>query len=422
MIKYLGSKRKLTPVISDIVGILRKEDQQDFFLDLFAGTNRVSIAVAEKHDDLIIATNDTSRYSFVSAIAHLGEHSQRSVSKAKELIAAANNVEQSKLISEEITYNYSQNSKYFQEKNALKVDYFIRLLKCFEVEKENLSLDVDYIYSVNVKEYLDTEYKRRSSKSESDEFSEKEVFDVVCICLTSIVEAACKVDSTVGLQMAYLKDFSARSYNNIKFELPKNYHKTDTSVISYNRDAVDVANLCYPNVSPNANLITYIDPPYNQHSYAGNYHIWDSISIGHVGEVYGKARKPIRVKNLRNPYNSKVNGPKEIRKVLESVGGANATTPFILSFSNEGFFNVRDYAVEISQERLSHQNPQGLVILSIPHDRHIGHKIGVYDNTGTKVGKETHSKNLEYLLISADKEKIEQISEQFSNFVDWKST
>jgi adenine-specific DNA-methyltransferase len=93
--------------------------------------------------------------------------------------------------------------------------------------------------------------------------------------ITSLILALDKVDNTVGVQQAYLKEWCTRSHLDLKLELPKpvqgqqGTHSTgDCLQIQY--EPADLA---------------YLDPPYSSHSYATYYHIWDSIARWDKPEV-----------------------------------------------------------------------------------------------------------------------------------------
>ena len=45
--------------------------------------------------------------------------------------------------------------------------------------------------------------------------------------------------------------------------------------------------------------VAYLDPPYNQHKYVGNYHIWESLVRWDKPEVYGVACKRITSESVR---------------------------------------------------------------------------------------------------------------------------
>src|SRR5205085_12284471 len=84
------------------------------------------------------------------------------------------------------------------------------------------------------------------------------------ILLTSLLRAADAVDSTVGLQMAYLKGWAPRSARPLRLEVPALTPGTgralrgDATRLAGTLSSVDLA---------------YLDPPYNQHRYFANYHV-----------------------------------------------------------------------------------------------------------------------------------------------------
>lgn len=88
------------------------------------------------------------------------------------------------------------------------------------------------------------------------------------ILLTSLLLAADRVDSTAGMQQAYLKSWSRRSYNALELREPELLSGTGESVLG---DAGDVVE------AMEAVDLAYLDPPYNQHRYFTNYHIWETL-------------------------------------------------------------------------------------------------------------------------------------------------
>src|SRR3954466_9728830 len=85
------------------------------------------------------------------------------------------------------------------------------------------------------------------------------------VLLTSLIEAADRVDSTTGVQMAYLKQWAPRSFAPLTLRVPE-LLRGDGHAVS--GDALELA----PNL-PEVDL-AYLDPPYNQHRYFTNYHVW----------------------------------------------------------------------------------------------------------------------------------------------------
>lgn len=87
------------------------------------------------------------------------------------------------------------------------------------------------------------------------------------ILTTCVIFALDKVDSSVGVQQAYLKTWAARASNPLELvDLPFYDGPPGTHIVG---DAL-------VNEYPNA-TVAYLDPPYSAHSYSTYYHIWDSI-------------------------------------------------------------------------------------------------------------------------------------------------
>ena len=48
--------------------------------------------------------------------------------------------------------------------------------------------------------------------------------------------------------------------------------------------------------------LAYLDPPYNQHKYMANYHIWETLIRWDEPEFYGVACKRMDVRERKSPY------------------------------------------------------------------------------------------------------------------------
>ena len=97
--------------------------------------------------------------------------------------------------------------------------------------------------------------------------------------------AADRVDSTTGLQMAYLKQWAARSYRDLELRLPEllagpGPHGPGRRVRDGRRCSSRSTSL-------------YLDPPYNQHRYFTNYHVWETLVRWDEPEHYGIACKRV---------------------------------------------------------------------------------------------------------------------------------
>ena len=86
------------------------------------------------------------------------------------------------------------------------------------------------------------------------------------VLLTALLEAADRVDSTTGVQMAYLKSWAPRSYNRLTLRTPDAAAGIRRRRAGRRRRRRDVRP---PRVVGRQFDLAYLDPPYNQHSYPG---------------------------------------------------------------------------------------------------------------------------------------------------------
>ena len=105
-----------------------------------------------------------------------------------------------------------------------------------------------------------------------------------------LIESPDRVDSSCGIQMAHLKKRASCSYNDLQLKMPdilprSTFGKYSTTLM----DARETAKKLSADVA-------YLDPPYNQYKYLGNYHIWETLVRWDNPEVYGVACKRIDVR------------------------------------------------------------------------------------------------------------------------------
>src|SRR5258708_38889608 len=113
------------------------------------------------------------------------------------------------------------------------------------------------------------------------------------------MEAADRVDSTTGVQMAYLKRWAPRASNDLVLRMP--------AVLP--RAAAGKGRACGLDALEAARTLSadnaYLDPPYNQHSDRGNYHIretpvrWDKPAV--YGTAGTRAGRPARCSPVNPP-------------------------------------------------------------------------------------------------------------------------
>ena len=134
--------------------------------------------------------------------------------------------------------------------------------------------------------------------------------------------------------------------------------------------------------------VIYVDPPYNQHSYLGNYHIWETLCLWDKPAHYGVACKREDTKVNKSDYNFKRKAFSAMKDLVSNISCKRA----IISFNDEGYVN------RVEMESLL--KPLGsLTIYSIPHKRYGGSKIGIHNKQGVKVGKASHPMCNEFIYV-----------------------
>ncbi|HZV83695.1 MAG TPA: DNA adenine methylase, partial [Brevundimonas sp.] len=210
--------------------------------------------------------------------------------------------------------------------------------------------------------------------------------ELEAIALVSLMEAADRVDSTAGLQMAYMKSWAARALKPLELRIPDLLPGVAAGPCKATRtDAVELA----PRID--ADLV-YLDPPYNQHSYLGNYHCWESLVLWDKPETYGVANKRIDVRTRKSPFNSRPGIAPALRSVIEGLKAPN----LVVSFNDEGYLG-RDELVEMLSARGEVQ------VIEIQHPRYVGARIGIHNQKGEKVGSVGRLRNVEYLFVVGER-------------------
>jgi adenine-specific DNA-methyltransferase len=218
------------------------------------------------------------------------------------------------------------------------------------------------------------------------------------VLLTSLMLAADRVDSTTGVQMAYLKKWAPRASKDLELRYPPLLPGAGRAYLSDVAERVRDAKVD----------LLYLDPPYNQHAYLSNYHIWETLVRADQPEVYGIAKKRVDCRTRKSPFNQKRNARQAFQTMVEGI----TTDHVMLSFNNEGVFNVDELTELLS--------PLGdVTVLWKPHKRYIGARIGIYNPKGEKVGKVSHTKNLEFLLIASRNSALHaRLGDQFVKSLD----
>jgi adenine-specific DNA-methyltransferase len=337
VIKYLGSKRALTPLIDTIVRALPVRTAAD----MFAGTTRVGQAM--RTAGLEVVSNDLASYSEPLGIAYIEADGRLDRGRLREVLAHLNALPG---VDGYFTETFARRARYFHPPNAMRID-------AIRDEVERLALD-------------------RVERG---------------AVMTSLLEAADRVDSTVGVQMAYLKRWAPRALRPLELREPMAVRGPAGHAVR--RDANDLA----------AELrdvdLAYLDPPYNQHSYFGNYHVWETVVRGDRPEHYGVACKRVDRLANRSAYNSR---PAALPALADLV--ARLSAPWlVVSFSDEGFHRPQQ-VMELLEER-GHTGA-----IAVDSRRYVGARIGIHDPSGRPVGTVSHVRNTELVFVSGPSRSI----------------
>ena len=156
MIKYLGSKRTLLDTIEQVMSIIPETRS---VIDLFSGTSRVGHHL--KGAGYQVFSNDLNTYAYALATCYVQADRINHESEIAALLKEMASIEPS---SGYFTKNFCEDARFFQPHNGAKVDAMRDW-----IEEQNL------------------DWERKA------------------ILLVALMEAADRVDSTCGIQMAYLK-------------------------------------------------------------------------------------------------------------------------------------------------------------------------------------------------------------------------
>jgi len=342
VIKYLGSKRLLVPKILALVGRESASAPGGVrsVLDLFSGTARVGHAL--KRAGYQVIANDHNAYAATLARCYIVADAETWSSQAKTLIRELNGLPGREGF---FTETYCRKSRFFHPQNGARIDA--------------------------IREAI-------ASKGLPPELES--------ILLVSLMEAADRVDSTTGVQMAYLKSWAPRAGGDLALRLPELL----PCAPSGKGQAMELDALEAARQTP-ADLV-YLDPPYNQHAYLSNYHIWETLVRWDHPEVYGAACKRSDCRVRKSLFNSRPRFADAFRELLRAI----RAPLLIVSFSNEGYLSEEEMTgllMEFSG------NADRIETIEQDHPRYVGCRIGIYNPKGEKVGRVGHLRNRECLYV-----------------------
>jgi adenine-specific DNA-methyltransferase len=341
MIKYLGSKRRLVPVLGRILQAVGARSA----LDLFTGTTRV--AQEFKRCGATVTAVDLARYAEVFARCYI-ETCAASVDK-DDLREAIAHLDALPGRDGYVTETFCIRSRYFQPHNGARIDA--------------------------IRDEIERTYR------------DSILYPVL---LTSLIEAADRVDSTAGVQMAYMKRWSARSYRRLELRTPELLVGRGRALRG---DACELAGVV------GAHDLAYLDPPYNQHRYTANYHVWETLVAWDAPEHYGVACKRA---DLRDPATgSRFNRKREMPDALAGVIRDVQAEVVVLSYNDESWVSLDELRDMCSVK--GH-----VAVLGYDSRRYVGAVIGIHNRRGERVGRVGRTRNVEYLLVAGPRRAVER--------------
>lgn len=332
-IKYIGSKRTLIPGILEAIQSLRPDGT---VLDLFSGTARVGHAL--KRAGYRVISNDYLACGETIARCYVQADAKDWLKDAARLVREFNKLPGAPGY---FTETFCEQSRYVHPKNGARVDAIREAIAAKGLDPE-----------------------------------------LEAVLLVSLMEAADRVDSTTGLQMAYLKAWAPRAHNDLELRVPELLPRAASGKGEAHRlEAQDAA-------ATLAADIAYLDPPYNQHSYLGNYHVWESLVLWDKPATYGIACKREDVRTRKSDFNSKTRFAEAWARLIERV-----KAPYlVVSFNNEGYIAREEMeAVLRTRGQVS--------VLEHDYKRYVGAQIGIHNPQGQRVGTVSHLRNKEYLYV-----------------------
>jgi adenine-specific DNA-methyltransferase len=342
VIKYLGSKRLLVPILGDILQAVGARSA----LDLFTGTTRV--ASEFKRRGAVVTAVDSATYAEILAQCYIG--CDAAAVDRDDLGGALQELNELPGRRGYVTEVFCERARYFQPFNGERIDAIRDRIQ--------------------------------------DRYRDSPLYPLL---LTSLMLAADRVDSTTGVHMAYLKGWAPRSFRSLELRTPD---LIPGSGIALRGDAARLVDAL-----PRADL-AYLDPPYNQHRYFTNYHIWETLVRWDSPEYYGVACKRVDAKDeaTKSIFNSKRMMPEALRSVIQRTRAAVV----VVSYNDESWVGAADLMAWLREA--GHQDVR---LLAFDSKRYVGAQIGIFNRSGERVGKVGHLRNTEYLFLAGPSESVE---------------
>jgi adenine-specific DNA-methyltransferase len=342
VIKYLGSKRVLVPVLGRIATSLGARTA----VDLFTGTTRV--AQEFKRRGIEVTATDLASYSEVLGQCYISTDAE--VVDQEHLRAELERLNALPGEPGYVTRTFCEQSRYFQPHNGARIDA--------------------------IRTTIERDHPRGPLRP---------------LLLTALLLAADRVDSTTGLQMAYLKQWAPRSHRDLELLVPELLPGVGRTIRADAMEAVDQV--------PAVDLM-YLDPPYNHHRYYTNYHVWETLVRWDSPDHYGVACKRVDARDeaTKSVFNRRAAMPGAMATLLSRV----RAEVVVVSYNDESWITAAEMVALLRDA--GHADVR---LLAFDSKRYVGAQIGIHGPTGAKVGTVSHLRNTEYVFVAGPSDRIE---------------
>ena len=339
-VKYIGSKKKLIPYLLEYTSNIPIGK----FIDVFTGTTRVGQAFRKKgwkvHSSDLAWASECYAELFLTT-------TKEDIPELEARIQELNSLEG---VSDWITQNYCDVVtstggvvKVWKPKNGMKADAI----------------------------------RNRIAEWESS----GEITRYMALCLTAVLILALDVvDSTVGVQQAYLKSWSTRSDNDLELKLPPDIAEGESG-------SHTIGNCLEIDYEPAT--LAYVDPPYSTHSYATYYHIWDSIARWDKPQVTMKTNR--RLDRTHGTFDdsmkSEWNRAASSYTAFETLFDRLPVQYILLSYSNESLIPLSTLETLLKKYK-------SYTIHTVDYKRNIMSQIGNAEGI-----EDPNTTNIEYIIL-----------------------
>ena len=154
-------------------------------------------------------------------------------------------------------------------------------------------------------------------------------YDERAVLLASLINSMDRVANTAGTYYAFLKEWHRKALNDFRFELilplpskSKGYCFHEPAIALVRRRHFDVL---------------YLDPPYNQRSYAHYYHLPETIALETTPKVHGMSGIPRNISAI-----SEFNRPREARYALIDLLNNASFSLLVFHYADNGIITPQE--------------------------------------------------------------------------------